>query len=117
MEEYTMRDDLNNILEAFRFEFPDERTRHHILQVLDVYMNDRMINGEITDYALRDITGTSYWPCLNGEHTIDYTRLEFEIVYLRHQYDYEVITLGMTSENNRLREPIAFGTIKKHTMI
>ena len=104
-----MRDDLNNILEAFRFEFPDERTRHHILQVLDVYMNDRMINGEITDYALRDITGTSF--------PIDYTRLEFEIVYLRHQYDYEVITLGMSSENNRLREPIAFGTIKKHTMI
>jgi hypothetical protein len=104
-----MRDDLNNILEAFRFEFPDERTRQNILEVLNVYMNDRVISREITSYQIRDITGTSF--------PIDYTRLEFEIVYSNWTTNYEVITLGMSSENNRLREPIAFGTIKKHTMI
>ena len=108
-----MRDDLNNILEAFRYEFPDERTRAHILDVINLYMNDRVINEEISDYHVRDITGTSY--------PIDYTRLEFEIVWIRHEFRYsgmsEVMTIGMTSENNGLREPIAFGTIKKHTMI
>lgn len=110
-----MRDDLNNILEAFRFEFPDERTRQHILQVLNVYMNDRVIYREITTYEIRDITGSSF--------PIDYTRLEFEIVFAfnshlnQGEYNYEVMTLCMYSENNRLREPIAFGTIKKHTMI
>ena len=91
-----MRDDLNNILEALRYEFPDERTRAHILDVINLYMNNRVINEEISDYHVRDITGTSL--------PLDYTRLEFEMI-------------GMTSENNGLREPIAFGTIKKHTMI
>lgn len=117
-----MRDDLNNILEAFRYEFPDERTRAHILDVINLYMNDRVINEEISDYHVRDITGTSY--------PIDYTRLEFEIVwiincryshFLTHEStvltEARYVTIGMTSENNGLREPIAFGTIKKHTMI
>ena len=107
-----MRDDLNNILEALRYEFPDERTRAHILDVINLYMNVRVINEEISDYRVRDITGTSY--------PIDYTRLEFEIEVTYGGIRFgmsEVMTIGMTSENNGLREPIAFGTIKKHTMI
>jgi hypothetical protein len=112
-----MRDDLNNILELaiLRYEFPDERTRAHILDVINLYMNVRVINGEISDYHVRDITGTSY--------PIDYTRLEFEIVFCQRSShilrfdEIEIVTIGMTSENNGLREPIAFGTIKKHTMI
>ena len=65
-----MIEDLNNILEAFKYEFPDVRTRQNILQVLDVYVNN--VFG-IRDYEVRDITGTSY--------PIDHTRLEFEILY------------------------------------
>ena len=104
-----MRDDLNNILMAYMFEFPDKRTRRRILQVLDIFMNDRVLNKTITSYQVRDITGTSF--------PIDYTRLEFEIVYYGWSTNYEVITLSMNSENNKLRGPIAFGTIRKHKMI
>lgn len=88
-----MREDLEQILAMFQFEFNDERTRHEIKQRLESYLTFQVNERNITDFKVEDKTTIAQFENRNENF------LYFQIYYQGRTPEITVIdiTLGNNS--------------------
>lgn len=101
-----MKEDLEAILETYRFEFPDEITRRSIINDLSNYMESNRRNGIIHDFIVID--KTYEFPPRQ--------QLEFEVTYqTSHITNFIRIILGI--EPNHVRCTDSTGRLRMKQLV
>jgi hypothetical protein len=88
-----MREDLERILELYRFEPPDIFTRSEAESHLNLYLNHKLVNKEIRDYKVFD--KLQLFPPATE------VTLSFEIIIQRLDHVFDVWEIGVYPVGNK----------------